>query len=258
MILYLLVGTLILGAAFLLMRAFLSASPGTLVRTLRYGGIAAGVLAVAFLAVTGRLGQALMLGSLAAPLLMRWRSLQRGGQRGGPSGQSAGGAGAGQSSEIETLYLRMRLDHDSGTLEGEVLHGPFRGRTLASLEEEERLSLLEDCRRNDPQSLSLLEGWLDRTHPDWRARADEARAGKDRSGSGPDSSGESGGGAKRPAGGSMTREEAYEILGISPGATSEEVKSAHRRLMMKVHPDHGGSTYLAAKINQAKDLLLRT
>jgi hypothetical protein len=52
------------------------------------------------------------------------------------------------------------------------------------------------------------------------------------------------------------REEAYEILGLQPGATKEQIKAAHRRLMQRVHPDHGGSDYLAVRVNQAKDLLL--
>ncbi|HEY5606754.1 MAG TPA: DnaJ domain-containing protein [Alphaproteobacteria bacterium] len=193
-----------------------------------------GVLAV-FLIVTGREGPAFTLLFVVLPLVLRWRTLQNvfKGMR-GPT--------PGKATDIETRTLRMRLDHDTGALEGTVLDGPFRGRTLAELSREELLALLRDCRADDPESAPLVESYLDRVHgADWRTG---------------DSGPRSQSGASGPTRGPMTRDEAYKVLGLNPGATADEIHEAHRRLMLKIHPDQGGSTYLAAQINQAKDLLL--
>ncbi|HYH39491.1 MAG TPA: DnaJ domain-containing protein [Azospirillum sp.] len=217
----------------LLARVFVAASPQTLAKGLRYGGIGLGAAVVLFAALRGQLGTVLALGAMLAPLALRYRRRREAAARAEPS--------SGQASRVETLHLRMTLDHDTGAMAGEVLYGPLKGRTLDSLDPAEAAELLDACRRDDPQSAAVLEAWLDRARPDWRERFGEAEAEAPRSG----------------GSGTMSREEAYEILGLSPGASAEQVKEAHRRLMMGVHPDHGGSTYLAAKINQAKDLLLR-
>ncbi|WP_237907954.1 DnaJ domain-containing protein [Azospirillum brasilense] len=242
---FFLLGIALVAGLAMLARVFVSADPRTLATAVRYGGIALAAVTVVVLTLTGRLGTAMMLGALAFPLLTRWRTL-RDAFRPSSYGTSSG---SGQTSQIETLYLRMTLQHDTGAMAGEVLHGPWRGRTLESLTLGQLLSLLDDCRRDDPQSASVLEAWMERAHPGWQTAEEQSAGGANNPGSK-----DSGGGH---GGGSMTRDEAYDILGLSPGATPEQVKDAHRRLMMKVHPDHGGSTYLAAKINQAKDLLLR-
>ena len=149
-----------------------------------------------------------------------------------------GGPSPGKSSSIETRFLRMSLDHDSGDLSGEVLIGRFKGKGLHDLEMDDLLHLLGECRAEDHQSVAVLESYLEQRFSDqWSARAGAG------TGSG-------------PARSNMTREEAMEILGVAIDASKEDIIQAHRRLMQRLHPDRGGSTYLAAKINQAKDLLL--
>ena len=134
----------------------------------------------------------------------------------------------------------MELDHDTGAMSGEVLEGPFQGRRLSDLNLQQLLDLLDQCATADAQSAAVLEAYLDREHgPDWRNS--EASAGRSQA---------------SPPDGQMTRAEAYEILGLEEGAEKDEILAAHKRLMQRLHPDLGGSTYLAAIINQAKDLLL--
>ena len=149
----------------------------------------------------------------------------------------------GRKSEVHTDTLEIELDHDSGHMEGRCLTGRFAGRTLSSLSDEELLALLEDLKASDQQGAALIGAYLDWRTKVWREQgAEEAPRAEPR----------------RPRGGRirMTREEAYEVLGLKKGASDEEIRAAHRKLMMKLHPDQGGSTYLAARINEARDLLL--
>ncbi|MCB1883025.1 MAG: hypothetical protein KDG89_03355 [Geminicoccaceae bacterium] len=139
----------------------------------------------------------------------------------------------------------MRLDRDSGAIGGEVLKGAFAGRALDGLAEGELMRLLAEVAREDGQGRDLLEAYLDRRLPDWRRRAHQAGGG---------GGGSEGGSA--PAGGRLDRATALSILGLGEGATPDEVRAAHRRLMANLHPDHGGSDYLASQINQARDILL--
>lgn len=146
----------------------------------------------------------------------------------------------GQKSGVRTAALEMVLDHDSGRMEGRCLKGRFTGRELSSLVESELLQLLDELRSTDPQGAVLVEAYLDRRCGGWRDRKTESREK-----------------AKRgPSGATMTVNEAYDLLGLKPGAQEEHIRAAHRRLMMKFHPDQGGSTYLAARINEAKEVLL--
>jgi hypothetical protein len=146
---------------------------------------------------------------------------------------------SGQTSTVQSKYIRMTLNHDSGDINGEVLTGQFMGKTLDQLDLEALLQLLREC-QDDEESVALLQTYLDREHADtWQQQA--SARGQQRAPSEP---------------GEMSREEALQILGLSSDASEAEIIETHRRLMQKLHPDRGGSAYLAATINLAKDTLL--
>lgn len=222
-------------------RAFANARLETLKTALKWTAIIVGGGLALFLLLTGKGGQAFFLAIVLGPLLMRWVNQWKAKRTFGAGGRE------GKSSEVETATLRMRLDHDTGTMSGTVLRGAFRGRELAELDFPDLITLWLDCRATDTESVPLLEAWLDRAFGEsWRDAAEDA-AGETR--------GSSREGGTRTTG-AMTRDEAHAILGLKPGATEEEIREAHRRLMRTAHPDRGGSDWLAARINQARDLLL--
>lgn len=163
----------------------------------------------------------------------------------GGSSSSTYAGGSGQTSAVTTRFLRMSLDHGSGEMQGTVLSGQFQGRTLASLSESERIDLWREC-QVDPQSVAVLEAYLDRMQPDWRSQQTHEQPE-------PDAPHDS----RQTRNTRMDRQEACQILGVAPDASRDDIKAAHRRLMQKLHPDHGGSSYLAARINEAKDVLLK-
>jgi hypothetical protein len=145
----------------------------------------------------------------------------------------------GQKSRVATAILAMELDHDSGKMMGQVLAGPFKGARLEEMDPNDLQSLYNYCARASDQSVSLLEAWLDRNNPAWR----DTWKGTDK--------------ARQSNSGTMSHDEALAVLGLKAGATNDDIRNAHRRLMKDFHPDRGGSDYLAAKINQAKDILLQ-
>jgi len=148
----------------------------------------------------------------------------------------------GQKSTVRSATLEMMLDHETGAMNGVVLAGSFEGAVLDDLDEAALMELAVET-ADDAESAQLLEAYLDRRMPDWRANSEAD--------SGPRSTGSSQTGA-------MTEQEAHQILGLEPGATVAQVRKAHRSLMQRVHPDVGGSAFLAQRINEAKDFLLRT
>jgi hypothetical protein len=235
---YLIIGVALLGCLLLLARMLVNADPAKLSRVVGWFAAGLGVAGASALVIgliaSDRLGPALAVAGGLAPLVLRGRTLWRR-YHGGAS--TAGG----KISEVETELLRMKLDHDTGAMSGQVRRGPYAGRRIEDLDQDELIALWRQCAAEDESGARLLETYLDRLRPDWR------QAASDRGGSG------SGSGAPDDV---MTREQAYAILDLEPGASNDEVKEAHRRLMMKLHPDHGGSTFLAAQINQAKEFLL--
>lgn len=211
---------------------FVRADPGTLVRILRYlvgfGLIGFGGL----LTFGGRWGFGL-------PMIVVGTSALASG-RIGPINLGSTRRSGGNASTVRTAWLEMQLDHDSGSVNGRVLTGVNAGRRLDDLPEALLLQLLREVAA-DADSVALLEVYLDRRMPGWRDdfKSDAAS-----------------GAGSAPGASAMSEEEAYQVLGLSPGASAAEIRTAHHRLMKLVHPDQGGSTFLAAKINQAKDKLL--
>ncbi len=240
---YFFLGIALLAALVLIGRWFVSADPHKVLTAAKWSAVSLFVVLGALFIFSGRI--ALFLPMLLLVLWLR-KMLSRATAARGPS--------SGQSSEVRTKFLQMTLDHDSGALDGEILDGRYVGQFLSQLDLAALRELLRDYHSVDPQSASVLEAYLDRTQAeDWRA---EAPDGAEQNGAGKGRSGWAGGGAGNGEG-QMSREEALKLLGLEEGADAEAIREAHRHLMQKFHPDHGGSNYLAAKLNEAKDLLLR-
>jgi hypothetical protein len=225
---------------YLLLQMFRAANPAVLARAIKVGGGVVALAVAAFTGLRGELAVAVPLGLFGAGLL-GWAPLTNAGF-GNIGGLFGGGATrtSGQASRVRSQFLEMRLDHDSGQLSGQIIAGPHAGR---SLDEFDLASLLAMVPAFDAESVALLESYLDRRFPAWRQNTQGDAAGGQR---------------RTAASGKMTAEEAYQILGLQPGAGRDDISRAHKSLMKKLHPDQGGSTYLAARVNEAKDTLLRT
>jgi hypothetical protein len=184
-----------------------------------------------FLGLRGEIGIAIPLGAFGLGLL-GWLPF-------GPAGFSQRTQkSSGQTSHVRTTYFEMELDHDSGEMRGRILAGRHQGAALESLDVKTLVSLLNEV---DDESRALLLPYLDRRDARWSEYAQGDAA------------------TSRPSAssGKMSEQEAYQILGLEAGASADAIGHAHRTLMKKFHPDQGGSTYLAARINEAKETLLR-
>lgn len=237
-------GTMILGIALLValvyfLRWYATAPPSDLLKVLKWGGLTIGGLLVLFMLLRGGFQFLWIAAAFLIPYLLRRRGMRGWAQASKPRTE-------GQRSTVRTRFVAMELDHDTGDMDGEILEGPHRGKRLSDLDLDSLLDLLHLAYNEDSQSAQVIQSYLDRVHGDeWQEHAEEA--------------GSTGGGsnsAAKPGTSQMTRDEAYEVLGLQPGAGEDEIRAAHRRLIREYHPDTGGSDYLAAKINEAKDLLL--
>ena len=129
----------------------------------------------------------------------------------------------------------MELDHDSGRIDGVILKGLHANKNLQDLSFSELRDLHEKYKLDDIQSARLVESFMDREFgAEWQAEEPSFNEQSTK----------------------MTEAEAYAVLGLEPGSSKMDIREAHHKLLLKIHPDHGGSDYLATKINQAKELLL--
>lgn len=225
-------GLVIVVGGWYLIKSFANAQPAQVRGLIRKMGGIGVIIFAGLLTLRGEV-------NIAIPLFMLGLGLM-GQQAMFPNGLPWQRRTPGQNSRVATSLIAMELDHDSGRMDGDVLAGPLKGRKLSSLSLSEAQALHVQCAAATDQSRALLEAWMERSHPEWRATW--------------------GGGAGRtPATSSakMTRPEALAILGLKEGASADDVRAAHRRLMKTAHPDLGGSDYLAAKINEAKEFLLQ-
>lgn len=230
---------LLLGVAVLVLlvwaaKSFAKADPKQAAKLTRSLGGAMALLFAAFLLLRGEIGPALTVGVLGLGLL-GWVAFWPINIF-GPRLRTAGG----EPARMRTAFLEMELDHATGRLHGRILAGPHQGASLDALDVATLIGLLGAI---DAGSRDLLAAYLDRRQPGWREDAQgDAAAGRRRASA---------------RSGKMTEEEAYQILGLQPGAGTQDIARAHRSLIKKLHPDQGGSNYLAARVNEAKDVLLR-
>ena len=181
-------------------------------RLVRHGGGVLGLIGAALLLLRGRVGFAAALAGMAASFA-GWRAFGPAWTSFRTSGPGAGaGSGSGRVSTARSAMIEMRLDHDSGIISGKVLGGVRAGKALEALSRPELLNLREELLRDDPDGANLLEAYLDRRFAGWReAQQSEGETGR-----------------RSRSGGPMSRDEAYEILGLPKGAGREEIVAAHR------------------------------
>ncbi|MEO1017361.1 MAG: DnaJ domain-containing protein [Pseudomonadota bacterium] len=232
--LYLLVGSVALAVLLFVGTRFVQSSPADIAHLVRTFVGVFGALAGTGLLLAGRIGLAAVI-ILAAVITFRSMRVN--------SADIDGSRASDSTSTVQTAYLEMHLDTATQIIDGMVRAGSFRGRKLSELAMNSVLQLLREVSRDDPQSVPLIETYLDYKWAEWRD--DPAWSEQDS-------------GLHSATANAMDDKLALQILGLEEKASVEEIKGAHRRLLAQLHPDHGGSNYLAAQINEAKAHLLRS
>jgi hypothetical protein len=239
---YILAGFLVFWLSLYAMQAFVRANPAALARTMKRGTGYLALLGAGLFLLRGRIDVALVLALLGFWLIGISRRISAPWFRRVANNVRARAAGV---SRVRSAMIEMELDHTTGQMYGTILAGPDEGKFLDQMIKPQCEALYRLCLRDDPEGARLLEVYLDRRFPGWRtARDKEHDAGTCYTG-----------GAARQ--GAMSEDEAYEVLGLHKGASRDDVMRSHRSLIKKLHPDHGGSTDLAARVNEAKDVLMR-
>ena len=234
-------GLLLLWLSSTLLRQFLRANPAAVAKGMKQGGGFVILVAALVMLLRGQIEAAIGLGGLGMWLTSGQKA---------PAWSAVFGSRMRRSqptSRVRSPWIEMELEHQSGRMTGRVLAGPYGGRVLDDLAPAECRSLHGLCAAQDPEGTRLLEAYFDRRFAGWR-EADQAERDPGRAHF-------AGGSRSRP--GAMSQEEAYELLGLPQGASREQIARAHRSLMKRFHPDHGGSTDMAARVNEAKDVLMR-
>ena len=235
---YSLLGIILLVALVFFLKWYATAPTQSIMKVLKWGGITLAVIIGMLFVLRGGVQFLWIAGAFLLPWLLRAWGMRN-------FAQASKSRAGGQKSKVRTRFVAMELDHDTGEMDGDILEGQYAGRRLSDLDLESLIDFLHAAASKEAQSAQVLESYLDRMHSvEWRRQSSP-----------------SGGATYEQATGGrsshMSREEAFEVLGLEVHAKDEEIKRAHRRLIREYHPDRGGSDYLAAKINEAKDLLLR-
>ena len=229
MLVYLVLGIVLVILSIIALRWFEATSSARLAKNLKRAFLGIGILMALYFAVTGKIGLAIL------PLALTFLPVLFSSFRNSAIPSGDGSSSSGQSSQVETEYLKMELDHDSGRIDGVILKGLHANKNLQDLSFSELRDLHEKYKLDDIQSARLVESFMDREFgAEWQAEEPSFNEQSTK----------------------MTEAEAYAVLGLEPGSSKMDIREAHHKLLLKIHPDHGGSDYLATKINQAKELLL--